>query len=401
MTLSPATRALTALALSAIAALPLAAPAAAKPAPGRVDLIVRRDPGLDAAERAEVRADAGVEFKRRLRLDDTEVVSVPAGGADAALRKLRSDPSVRWVQPDGEARAQAATSDPWFGQLWGLRNTGQSIDGTPGTPDADMDVPEAWAQSTGAGVTVAVVDTGVDAGHPDLQGQLRTNPGEMGTDANGAARAANGVDDDGDGLVDDWRGYDFADGDSDPDDVGGHGSHVAGTIAAANGNGVGITGVAPDARVLPLKALANTGSGSWSDIANAFDYAGDINVRIVNASLGGAGAVPVISDVIAQHPNTLYVVAAGNTDPDGLDLDASTFYPCEAPQPNVLCVGASTSTDMRARFSNFSPTAVDVFAPGVSILSTKGGGYWYFDGTSMAAPHVAGEAALLLARYPG
>ena len=383
-----------ALALCA-AALPFGAPATAgaQTPQATVDLIVRRDAGLDAAERAEVRADAGVRFERRLRLADTEVVTVSADRAAAALDELRADPDVRWVQRDGRARAQAVTTDPWFGELWGLRNTGQSINhGVGGTADADMDVPEAWAQSTGAGVTVAVVDTGVDADHPDLQGQLATNAGEM-----GAGRESNGVDDDHDGLVDNWRGYDFEYADNDPSDLEGHGSHVAGTIAAHNGNGIGITGLAPDARILPLKALDDTGTGSWSAISDAFDYAGDIGLRVVNASLGGQGEVPVLSDVIASHPNTLYVVAAGN---DDLDLDVETYTPCEVPQPNVLCVGASDFNDTKAWFSNHSPTSVDVFAPGVMVLSTSLDDYWYMGGTSMASPHVAGEAALLLARYP-
>jgi subtilisin family serine protease len=387
-------RTLGALALGA-AALPFCAPAtaAAQAAPGSVDLIVRRDAGLDAAERAEVRADAGVRFERRLRVTDTEVVTVPADRAAAALAELEADPDVRWAQRDGLARAQAVTTDPSFGQLWGLRNTGQLVAGdTAGTPDADIDVPEAWAQSTGAGVTVAVVDTGVDPTHPDLQGQLATNAGEM-----GAGRASNGVDDDHDGLVDDWRGYDFVYHDNDPSDVEGHGSHVAGTIAARNGNGVGITGLAPDARILPLKALGDNGTGSWSAISDAFDYAGDAGIRVVNASLGGIGELPVLSDVIAQHPNTLYVVSAGN---DNADMDSTSYTPCEVPQPNVLCVGASDSNDEKAGFSNHSPVSVDVFSPGVLVLSSSLGEYWYTDGTSMASPHVAGEAALLVARLP-
>ena len=370
----------------------LAFPAAAS-ADDTVDLVIRRDPGLNAAERAGVRADAGVDFERRLRLSDAEVVSVPASEAATALAALRADPDVRWAQRDAGVSVQASTNtDTYWNLLWGLNNTGQSIDGITGTADADMDVPEAWDLATGAGVTVAVVDTGVDADHEDLAGELAVNGGEM-----GAGRETNGIDDDGDGLIDDWRGYDFSYGDNNPDDVKGHGSHVTGTIVATNGNGKGISGVAPDAKVLMLKALGDTGQGAWSDLADAFDFAGDQGIRVVNASLGGAGYVPVIDDVIAQHPNTLYVVSAGN---DNANLDTSTYYPCEAVEPNVLCVGASDNRDTRASFSNYSPTAVDVFAPGVSIASTTGGSYYYYDGTSMAAPHVSAEAALLLQRDP-
>jgi subtilisin family serine protease len=387
-------RALLALTVALCVGLPLGAPAVAgaQTAPETVDLIVRRDPGLDASERAEVRAAAGVSFDRRLRLADTEVVTVPAAQADAALSALRASPGVRWVQRDGVARAQSTGPDTYFDQLWGLHNTGQEVDGTWGTPDADMDVPEAWEQSTGSGVTVAVVDTGVDAEHPDLAGQIATNPGEM-----GPGRESDGEDDDHDGLVDNWRGYDFAADDNDPSDANGHGTHVAGTIAAVRDNDEGISGVAPDAMVLVLRALGDDGTGDWSAVADAFDYAGDLGVPVVNASLGGPGEMQVVSDAIAEHPNTLYVVAAGN---DARNLNVDTYTPCQVPQPNVLCVGASDSNDAKAGFSNFSPLAVDVFAPGVNVLSTRLGTYWYNSGTSMATPHVAGEAALLLARHP-
>jgi subtilisin family serine protease len=192
------------------ALLVLAAPLMAPPAASATDLIVRRDPGLSAAERAGVRADAGVDFDHRLRLPDTEVVSVPAADAAEALSALRADPDVRWAQRDDGVKAQAATgADPYWGELWGLNNAGQTILNVAGTVDADMDVPEAWNLATGAGVTVGVVDTGVDAGHEDLSGALATNGGEM-----GAGRETNGVDDDGDGLVDDWRGWDFIYGDT-------------------------------------------------------------------------------------------------------------------------------------------------------------------------------------------
>jgi thermitase len=362
-------------ALTALAAA-LAVPPAAQAA-GTVELIVRRDAGLSAAERADVRADAGVQYERRLRLADTELVTVPGADSAEALAELDRDPDVRWAMRNGTVRATAVTTDPGWSSLWGL---------------PAMKVPEAWSLATGTGVAVAVTDTGAQFDHPDLAGQFRTNPGEM-----GAGKDANGLDDDGNGLVDDWRGWDFVNGDNDPADDEGHGTHVTGTIVARNGNGVGITGAAPDARVLPLKVLDSTGEGSWAAVADAFDLAGDMGIRIVNASLGGFGSVPVVDAVARDHPNTLYVAAAGN---DGVDLDGYTFSPCEAVASNVLCVGASDEYDARAYFSNYGSTAVDVFAPGVDILSTWPSGYAYADGTSMATPNTAAVAALVLSRTP-
>jgi thermitase len=385
----------TLLALIALCLAPTAAQAA-----GTVDLIVRRDAGLSAAERADVRVGAGVEYERRLRLSDTELVSVPAGEAAAALRELNADPDVRWATRDGVASATAVTGqDTHWSLLWGLHNTGQTILGQPGIADADMDLPDAWASATGTGITVAVVDSGIQLDHADLSGKLATNAGETGTDALGQDKHTNGVDDDGNGLADDWRGWDFIESDNAPGDVDGHGTHVAGTIAAVNGNAAGSTGVAPDAGVLNLRALGDDGSGPWSGIADAFDLAGDMGVRIVNASLGGVGAVPAITQVINSHPNTLYVVSAGN---DTVNLESGTdYFPCEAPAANVICIGASDNRDAIADFSNYGTTAVDVFAPGVDVVSTyPSGDYAYMSGTSMASPNVSGVAALLLARNP-
>jgi len=235
---------------------------------------------------------------------------------------------------------------------------------------ADIDAPGAWAASTGGGVTVAVVDTGLHATHEDLAGRA-------------------------------VAGWNFVDGNDDTTDGHGHGTHVAGTIAAVKANGLGIAGVAPDAQVMALKALADNGQGYGSDAIAAFDYASDHGVRVVNASLGGTGYLHSEYDAIAAHPETLYVVAAGNSGTDN-DVSSEATYPCAYDLANVICVGASTPRDERASFSNYGRTSVDLFAPGVEILSTlnSDSGYGLSDGTSMAAPHVAGIAALLLASDP-
>ena len=390
---------------------------------GLRQIVVARDPGLSATARAEVRADAGVAHVANLLVPDTEVVRADPGRLVEAIHALEAEPGVRYAEPDADAHAfvddpeaDALVTDPMWPDLWALRNTGQF----GGTPGADIGVQGAWALSTGVGQTLAVVDTGATFSHPDLQGAYGTNPGETGTDALGHDKATNHIDDDNDGKVDDARGWDFMDcdasceddptpgPDNDPTDgdttYNGHGTHVTGTIAARP-NSIGIVGVAPSAKVLPLRALGVAGSGPMSGIANAFALAGDLHIPIVNASLGGPAA-RVVEDAIAAHPNTLYVVAAGNGGADHLgdddDVLATANYPCSYPEANIICVGATDDTDARATFSNYGATTVDLFAPGVGILSTVPGPdvYDYYDGTSMATPHVAATLALMRARNP-
>jgi thermitase len=274
-----------------------------------------------------------------------------------------------------DANSGTGPGDPLLDRQWALENTGADPDGTAasfhaGTPDADMDVMAAWSATRGAGVVVAVVDTGVDATHPDLAGQL-------------AAGARDFV---GDGIA----------ATADPD---GHGTKLAGAIAAARGNGEGIAGIAPEAAILALRALGREGVGTDAAIAAALDYAGDQQVRVVDASFNGPRRSAAIEQAIADHPDTLYVVAAGN---EGADDDAVATYPCDLPLANVLCVGASTNADEPAWFSNHGSVSVDLFAPGDGIaVPTRGGGYVLSSGTSLAAANVAGEAALVLGARPG
>jgi thermitase len=342
-------------ALLALLLCSLAAPAAAAADPP-TRIVLQREPGLSAAERADLRADAGATDAAAGPAARTEVLSVPADRARAALAGLRADPDVAWAEPEAVLRATAAApNDPRFPQLWSFPR---------------MDVLGAWSRSTGAGVTVAVVDTWVDRSHVELAGSVDAGP-----DFTGSAP----VDPSGHGYP--------------------HGTHVTGTIVAHRNNGTGIAGIAPDARVLALRALDDAGTGTSTQIARAFDYAA-AHARIVSASLGGAGGAGVLGAVIGAHPDTLFVVAAGN---DGADNDSAAVseYPCEVPADNVLCVGASDPSDAPASFSNYGRTTVDLFAPGTGILSTfPGGGYAYADGTSMATPAVAAEAALVLAAAP-
>jgi thermitase len=333
------------------------------------EIIIDRKPGLSAAQQAALRAQAGVSYVGPGPLPGTEIDRAPAGGLAAAVAALGHESQVRYAEPNGEVHAASAPNDPGFSQQWGLSNTGQTVLGTRGTPGDDIDVMYAWAANvTGSNVTVAEVDSGVDYAAPDLAGQF-------------------------------INGHDYITGTSNPQDQFGHGTHVAGIIAALQNNNAGVSGVAPAAKVMPLRVLDSTGSGTDLDVAQAFDDAGTAGVPIVNASLGSTAPSQAIEQAIQAHPNTLYVVAAGN---DGTDNDdpSTPFYPCDAPEPNVICVGASDQNDQPAYFSDYGATSVDLFAPGVSILSTYlgGSGYAWDSGTSMATPMVSGTLALMLSR---
>src|SRR3954467_13844345 len=305
-----------------------AAGAAALERAGVRDIVVERRSGLDRDDRAQLRADAGVRLEDTLTLPNTEVVRAASGALTEALAALNADPDVVYAEPDAPVHATA--TDARFAEQWALRNTGQRVGGQYGVPDADIDAPEARRLgATGLGRTVAVVDTGIALTHPELAGRIATNPGET-----GGGKETNRLDDDHDGYVDDWRGWDWVAGDNDPTDENGHGTHVSGTIAAPQ-DAVGVAGVAPDARVLPLRVLGANGSGSGSAVASAFDLAGRLGIPVVNASLGSSGLTTAQRTAINLHPNTLYVVAAGN---DGHDNDTTPTYPCVIPAPNIVCV---------------------------------------------------------------
>lgn len=298
--------------------------------------------------------------------------ATPARRAGLALILLAvaagSPPAARAVSP----------ADPLFPQQWQL------------THSAVMGFPMAWDLAPADPVTVAVIDSGVAFTHPDLRGRLWTNRSEI---------PANGIDDDHDGYVDDIHGYDFADDRPAPDRGFDHGTLVAGVIAAVH-NDVGIAGVAPNARVMALTTMHDDGEAPQGALGAAIDYATEYGARIVNLSIADGDRRDAVEAALrrAAAAGVLAVVAAGN---DGANLDVHASYPASYTEPNILTVAASEPSGGTAPFSNFGPQTVPLAAPGTNALSTAAdGGYEVVDGTSFAAPQVAGVAALLAAIDP-
>ncbi|MEA2228756.1 MAG: large repetitive protein [Solirubrobacteraceae bacterium] len=387
----------TTLSFLAVCGAILAAPTlASAAAPG--DVIVRFKPGIDAAERADARSAADVVRQEPLPVSGMELVEPEPGTTTAeAVAELERSPDVLYAQPDTRRQMAATVSDFYFanGTLWGLNK---------------ISAPAAWDTTMGAGVTVAVVDTGVDGTHPDLAPNMWQNAGEV---------AGDGLDNDHNGYVDDVRGWDWAGtgvagaaGDNDPRDENKPGTHVAGTVAA-HGNDGGVVGVAWQAKIMPLRVLDATGGGYTSSLVKAYAYAQRNGARVVNASLSGPDYDRAEVDAMIAAPGVLFVVAAGNggadqigdnndvVDTNTADPNFQESYPCEYELPNVVCVAATDSTDQLGTFSNYGARTVDLAAPGVDIMSTRmAGGFARMNGTSMATPHVAGAAALVLATRP-
>jgi subtilisin family serine protease len=384
-----------ALAVSATVVLAIAAIAAAadeseRYAPG--ELVVRFEPGVDRAEQSAVRDELGVELAERGLLPRAEVVELPAGEPvlDAA-RAFERLPAVRYAEPNFLYDLDAVPNDPLFFEQAGLHDTGQTfgdLDQVPptflGSYDADVDAPEAWNITTGSTqVTIGIADTGVDYTHPDL--------------------APNIV-----------PGWDFGAGDDDPfPDGSDHGTHVAGIAGSVGNNGIGGSGVSWHSKLMPLKVARPDGTILAFDLAQAFLFAAQHGVQVVNASLGGPDASSYLRNAINASPGTLFVVSAGNAGSnidDPLDLlPEDQQFPCEHPAPNIICVTATNHNDeFSSNYANYGAISVDLAAPGTNILSTilatsslYTGPYGFKTGTSMSTAMVTGTAALLFGLNPG
>ncbi|MCB1209992.1 MAG: S8 family serine peptidase, partial [Verrucomicrobiales bacterium] len=348
--------------------------------------------GLTETQILERLKPLGAAIRKKMPASGIWLISFPNVTLDTvprALREIRKMGDLAKVaEVDWVVHAQLVPNDSNFSTLWGMNNTGQS----GGVADADIDAPEAWDMTTGSrSVLVGVIDSGIDYNHPDLAANMWMNPGEI---------AGNGIDDDSNGYIDDVRGWDFANDDNDSMDDNSHGTHCSGTIGGVGDNGNGVAGVNWQVSLVGLKFLDSTGNGLISDATEATAYATDLGVTLTSNSWGGGGYSQSMQDVLeeANAAGILFVAAAGN---DGTDVETSPNYPSGYQVPNVIAVAATTDADELASFSNYAATEVDLAAPGQSINSTiPNNSYAYFNGTSMATPHVSGACALLKAWYP-
>jgi subtilisin family serine protease len=373
-------------------------------------LLVRFNTAASPSDRALARAQVNGTLVRNYHLvQGLEHLQLHGGlSVERAAENLRRLPFVAYAHPNYVIAAVQLPDDEYFAEQWALHNTGQdSLFGAfaGGTADADVDWPEAWTARIGSGAVVAVLDTGIDYRHTDLQANVWQNAAEAGGSA--------GIDDDGNGYVDDLRGWDFANNDNGPLDGHGHGTHVAGTIGAVANNTRGVAGVMWNGKVMALKILDDNGYGLLSDAVDALQYAVAQGARVSNNSWGYSEVLPeeeadhnALRDAIAAAGSQghLFVAAAGN---DGINTDFAPHFPSSFNLDNIIAVTATDNNDQLAWFASFGPATVDLAAPGDYVFSTYklfGGSlddYAWLSGTSMSTPHVAGVAGLLFGLQPG
>lgn len=332
----------------------------------------------------------GGKSSKPLFRDSAQLVHFAQAGldtvSDAVLSFSNQKQLVAYAEPDYLFFQNNLPNDPSFSSQWGLQNTNY--------PDLDISAVEGWnLHTSAASVLVAVIDSGVRYTHEDLAANMWHNPGEI---------PGNGLDDDGNGVIDDVHGADFYNQDADPNDDEGHGTHVAGIIGATGNNGLGVTGVCWQVQIMALKFLDANGTGAASDAVQAINYAVNQGAHLMNNSWGGDSFSQALQDAIANAGahDIPFIAAAGN---DARDTDVTKSYPACYDLNNIISVGSFSSSGSLSPFSNFGFTSVDILAPGASIYSpgnTSDTAYTTLSGTSQAAAFVSGSLALLKAEFP-
>jgi hypothetical protein len=365
------------------------------------ELLVQFRPGVPEGARDRLHQRLKGKTLRRMQGNVQHIALPPQLGVEEAVALYRADPLVRHAEPNYLVRRAILPDDSDFPQQWYLYNTGQRFaNNQRGTEGVDIGAPEAWELHTGSGdIIVAVLDSGVDYLHPDLAANIWNNPGEV----------ADGRDSDGNGKIDDLRGWNFVNNNNniEDNDQASHGTHASGIIGAIGNNALGVSGINWRVQLMPLKFLDADGSGFVAHAIAAIDYAVAHGARVINASYGYPADCTVVPSPSvlerqaierALQAGVLVVAAAGNS---GCNNDLTPFYPASHPVANIIAVAASDPRDSLATFSSYGPTSVHLAAPGVLILSTlRQEAYGYLSGTSMAAPMVSGAAALLFSYRP-
>ena len=333
------------------------------------------------------------EFKN---LRNLFVVQTGNKNVHEVIKELKNLPEVEYAELNYIVRAFVIPNDTYFNFQWGLHNTGQSILGSPGTYDADINAPEGWEETRGdTSIVIAVIDTGVDYTHSDLIENMWKNPFEI---------PGNGIDDDNNGYVDDIYGINAITGTGNPMDDNGHGTHCAGIIGAKGNNNNGVCGVNWKVSIMALKFMSSEGGGYLSDALKCIDYVIDmknkgVNIVATSNSWGGYGVSMALYEAIKSlmEKGILFIVAAGN---DSINIDYNPAFPAGTYLPNVITVSATDKNDGLAFFSNYGKYKVDVGAPGHQIFSTyPSNNYSWLSGTSMATPFVSGLSGLIKSKY--
>lgn len=344
------------------------------------ELLVKFKSGVISA--ASLRTHQAINARVLNRSLNLEHIELPEDISvrDAVMRYM-NDPDVEYAEPNYIRKVRVTPNDTYFSQQWGLQK---------------ISAPQAWDINTGSTVAVAVIDTGIYFNHPDLSANIWTNAGE--------SNCSDGIDNDLNGYIDDCRGWNFVANNNSPMDDEGHGTHVGGIIGAAGNNGIGVSGVAWNLKLMPLKILDHEGSGTIADEIRAITYAVAKGAKVINASFSGSDFSNAEYDAIASANTAGVLVAAaagnGGADSIGDNNDFAPEYPASYNLPNIISVAATDQNDLLAYFSNYGFNSVDIAAPGFAIYSTyPPAGYVNSSGTSMATPFVSGLAGLLQGYY--